>query len=371
MEVQSNDDDMLQKPLSPPIDTHQSDDMMQKPPSPPSIDTNQNQDMLEKPPSPPIDTHQNQDMLLKPPSPPIDTHQNDDMLQKPPSPPPIVTHQNQDMLQKPPSPPPIDTHQNEDMLQKPPSSFIDTHQNEDMLQKPPSPFIDTHQDQDTVVPDVPNHSEEEEPPKLEITENEARAILEVIASTGKFWHEWDKLKATLSFQLKQVLLEYPEAKMTIEEQNASLRETFTELVKRLDEALHSFDQGPPFTLQRLCEILLNARGIYPNLSKLALALEKNLLVTSMLTISTDPYPQPKAILPEPIEPEKASEEPPKMESDSAAAAPQNGVEDSSGDKDEVMTEVDEADTVDNMTIDMEALESFVESTETNTAPPNS
>ncbi|XP_060971220.1 uncharacterized protein LOC115716688 isoform X3 [Cannabis sativa] len=336
MEVQSNDDDMLQKPLSPPIDTHQNDDMMQKPPSPPSIDTNQNQDMLEKPPSPPIDTHQNQDMLLKPPSPPIDTHQNDDMLQKPPSPPPI-----------------------------------DTHQNEDMLQKPPSPFIDTHQDQDTVVPDVLNHREEEEPPKLEITKNEARAILEVIASTGKFWHEWDKLKATLSFQLKQVLLEYPEAKMTIEEQNASLRETFTELVKRLDEALHSFDQGPPFTLQRLCEILLNARGIYPNLSKLALALEKNLLVTSMLTISTDPYPQPKAILIEPIEPEKASEEPPKMESDSTAAAPQNGVEDSSGDKDEVMTEVDEADTVDNMTIDMEALESFVESTETNTAPPNS
>ncbi|KAB5512294.1 hypothetical protein DKX38_029322 [Salix brachista] len=40
------------------------------------------------------------------------------------------------------------------------------------------------------------------------------------------------------------------------------------------EALHNFEEGPPFTLQRLCEILLAARRIYPNLSKLALALEK-------------------------------------------------------------------------------------------------
>ncbi|XP_062119813.1 uncharacterized protein LOC133834272 [Humulus lupulus] len=241
----------------------------------------------------------------------------------------------------------------------------------DDLQKPSSPPIDTHQHQDTVVPDVLNHIDEE-PPKVEITEIEARGILEIIASTGKFWHEWDKLKATLSFQLKQVLSEYPEAKMTDEQQNASLGETFIELVKRLDEVLHSFDRGPPFTLQRLCEILLNARGIYPNLSKLALALEKNLLVTSMLTISTDPYPQPTAI--EPNEPENKPEnelekaiEEPKMESISA----QNGVEDATGDKDEVMTEVEEADTVDNMTIDMEALENFVESTETNTAPPSS
>ncbi|XP_062119807.1 uncharacterized protein LOC133834266 [Humulus lupulus] len=160
--------------------------------------------------------------------------------------------------------------------------------------------------------------------------------------------------------------------MTDEQKNASLGETFIELVKRLDEVLHSFDRGPPLTLQRLCEILLNARGIYPNLSKLALALEKNLLVTSMLTISTDPYPQPTTI--EPNEPENKPEnelekaiEEPKMESISA----QNGVEDATGDKDEVMTEVEEADTVDNMTIDMEALENFVESTETNTAPPSS
>ncbi|CAI0390592.1 unnamed protein product [Linum tenue] len=54
-------------------------------------------------------------------------------------------------------------------------------------------------------------------------------------------------------------------------------------------ALLSFGEGPPFTLQRLCEIM-TAKSIYPNLSKLALALGKNLLVTSTLAACTDPHP---------------------------------------------------------------------------------
>ncbi|XP_030934914.1 serine/threonine-protein phosphatase 4 regulatory subunit 2-B isoform X2 [Quercus lobata] len=132
-----------------------------------------------------------------------------------------------------------------------------------------------HHHHENTVPDPINPGGVEL--KAEIAEEEAdevKGILEVIASTGKFWHDWDKLKSMLSFQLKQVLSEYPEAKMTSEEQNASLGETYLELVKRLDEALLGFVEGPPFTLQRLCEILLEARTIYPNLSKLGLALEK-------------------------------------------------------------------------------------------------
>ncbi|GKV00289.1 hypothetical protein SLEP1_g13004 [Rubroshorea leprosula] len=111
-------------------------------------------------------------------------------------------------------------------------------------------------------------------PKPEFAKDEVKGLLESIASTGKFWLDWDKLKSMLSFQLKQVLSEYPEAKMTAEQQNASLGGTFEDLVKRLDEELHAFIEGPPFTLQRICEIILAARSIYPNLSKLALALEK-------------------------------------------------------------------------------------------------
>ncbi|KAL5568177.1 hypothetical protein UlMin_024752 [Ulmus minor] len=238
--------------------------------------------------------------------------------------------------------------------------------------------MDADHDKDNSVPDILNHGGAE--PKLEIDEKEARDILEVIASTGKFWHDWEKLKGILSFQLKQVLSEYPEAKMTTEQQNASLGETFPELEKRLDEALQSFDRGPPFTVQRLCEILLDARGIYPNLSKLALALEKNLLVTSMLIISTEPQlqstienpnePHLQSIIENPNEPGKAVEEP-KLHSNSE----QNGVEPMVGDRDEVMTEVEDADVEDanmqdDMTIDMEAFGDMVGSSETNTAPTN-
>lgn len=137
-----------------------------------------------------------------------------------------------------------------------------------------------------------NHGEME--PKRDYTDEEVTSILEVIASTGKFWNDWDTLKEILSFRLKQVLAQYPESQMTSDEigpqQSSLVGETYQELVKRLDEALLSFIEGPPFTLQRLCEILLDAKSIYSNLSKLALALEKNLLVTSTLTICTESYP---------------------------------------------------------------------------------
>ncbi|KAE9593453.1 hypothetical protein Lal_00029072 [Lupinus albus] len=184
-------------------------------------------------------------------------------------------------------------------------------------------------------------------------------ILQLIASTGNFWHDWDKLKSMLSFQLKQVLSEYAEAKMTSEEQYASLGESYSELVNKLDEALSCFIEGPPFTLQRICEILLDAKSIYPNLSKLALALEKNLLVTSTLTISADPYPQ--TVVQEQADQENASEEQ-KQESDSAA---QNGIEPVVADKDEVMVE---ADVDDDMTVDTEAFEDINKSSETDSEP---
>ncbi|TQD70965.1 hypothetical protein C1H46_043505 [Malus baccata] len=216
--------------------------------------------------------------------------------------------------------------------------------------------------QEAMLPDgVDNLCKES---KLEFSEADVRDVLEVIASTGKFWHDWDKLKSMLSFQLKQVLLEYPEEKMASEQQITSLGETYPELGKRLDEALHSFTEGPPFTLQRLCEILLDAKRIYPNLSKLALALEKNLLVTSMLTVSTDPYPQ--STVQNSVEPDNAIEEP-KIHSDSV----QNGVEPVVGsDSDEVMAEVEQADIDDDMTIAVEAFEDIVGSSDANSVQTN-
>ncbi|TVU11555.1 hypothetical protein EJB05_45148 [Eragrostis curvula] len=129
---------------------------------------------------------------------------------------------------------------------------------------------------------------------VDVTPEEMRSIIEVIADTGKFWHDWSFLKCLLSLQLKQALAEYPEAQMISQEDGEQQRslsgETYSELVNRLNDALLRFEEGPPFTLQRLCEILLDPKGTYKKLSKLAWALEKNLLVTSTMTKCTDPYP---------------------------------------------------------------------------------
>ncbi|KAI3457879.1 hypothetical protein Pfo_014542 [Paulownia fortunei] len=215
------------------------------------------------------------------------------------------------------------------------------------------------QNHENPVSEMPNHGGVESQPIF--SEEEVRGTLETSASTGKFWQDWEKLKSILSYHLKQVLSEYPEAKMTSEQQTSSLGETFQELVKRLDNALHSFDEGPPFTLQRLCEILLSATSIYPKLSKLSLALEKNLLVTSTLAISTDPYP---------LATEQNSNG---TYEGSGGARPQtnsleNGVEPSVGDRDEIMAEVHEAEVGEDITMDMETIEDIVRSSESNPTP---
>ncbi|CAA3001899.1 serine threonine- phosphatase 4 regulatory subunit 2 isoform X1 [Olea europaea subsp. europaea] len=173
--------------------------------------------------------------------------------------------------------------------------------------------------------------------------------------------DWEKLRSMLSFYLKQVLSEYPESKMTTEQQISLLGETFSELVKRLDDAVHSFDEGPPFTLQRICEILLSARNIYPKLSKLALALEKNLLVTSTLTISSDSYP------PATIQKSNGAYEKPENPQHQVNSV-ENGVEPAVGDGDEIMAEAEETEVDEGMTIDMETIEEIARSSEANSTP---
>uniref|UniRef100_A0ACD5V9J3 Uncharacterized protein n=1 Tax=Avena sativa TaxID=4498 RepID=A0ACD5V9J3_AVESA len=182
---------------------------------------------------------------------------------------------------------------------------------------------------------------------INVTPEEMRGIIEVIADTGKFWHEWSFLKRLLSLQLMQVLGEYSEAQMVIREdgqqQNPLSAETHSELFSQLNDALLRFEEGPPFTLQRLCEILLDPKGTYKKLSKLALALEKTLLVTSTITKCTDPYPAAHGLNsegtaaitektdPVDIVPETVPEHP--------AAVP-NGAEHAGGDGDEEMADAE-------------------------------
>ncbi|KAJ6794137.1 serine/threonine-protein phosphatase 4 regulatory subunit 2 isoform X1 [Iris pallida] len=233
-------------------------------------------------------------------------------------------------------------------------------------QQPASlPAGDVDPQPEEMVSDLSNFENAE--PKFEKTSDEIRVMMEVIAATGKFWHDWNMLKSLLSIRLKQVLSEYPEAKVTSGDgpQPSSLSgETYPELVRRLDEALLSFIEGPPFTLQRLCEILLTPKSTYRNLSKLALALEKNLLVTSTLTICCDPYPT--TVVQKPAETERSEE------LHGHADPVPNGVENMAADVDEEMVEADidedaPSEEADPQNIDTEMqVESVSEASERNT-----
>lgn len=237
--------------------------------------------------------------------------------------------------------------------------------------KPSSTDIEPHEENSD--PQITNHVDKE--PKCDISAEDARSIIEVMATTGKFWHDWDMLKIMLSARLKQVLSEYPESQMVSgdgPQQTSLAGQTYQDTVRRLDEALLGFIEGPPFTLQRLCEILLTPKSTYKSLSKLALALEKNLLVTSTLTLCTDPYPTApvqKPEEPEPfptapvqkpeefpiapvqkLEPPDLSPTPPVQKSEEAVIKSEqptnvsntdsNGVETAAGDVDEEMTDAE-------------------------------
>lgn len=121
--------------------------------------------------------------------------------------------------------------------------------------------------------------------------DELKSILEVIAWTGNYWHDWNLLKCLLSFRLRQVLTQYFETHVASGgPQTLVSGEAFSDFLSRLLESLDSFSDGPPFTLQRLCELLLNPTQTYPNVDKVSLAFEKLLLVTSTIPVCKDPYP---------------------------------------------------------------------------------
>ncbi|XP_071693717.1 uncharacterized protein [Rutidosis leptorrhynchoides] len=194
-------------------------------------------------------------------------------------------------------------------------------------------------------------------------EEEIKSVLKEIAVTGKFCrYDWERLKSMLSLHLKQVISEYPQAKMTPEEQKNTLGETHADLVKRLDDALLSFVDGPPFTLQRICEIILDARSLYPNLSKFAFALEKNLSVTSTLTMSTIPDPPLPITTTTTNGLEHVTNDPdPNLSSERHSdTVMENGAILVAGDRDEIMTDA-EADVSDVMTMDVETNEKSLES----------
>jgi len=102
-------------------------------------------------------------------------------------------------------------------------------------------------------------------------------VLREIALTGASQFTWDQLKGVIASKIEQVTAEYYA-------EQKDLNEPYDEMLKRCLALLHEFP-NPPFTVQRLCELLIDPHRIYATSTrKLSSAVEKLLTVSS--TVAT-------------------------------------------------------------------------------------
>ncbi|EOD27212.1 hypothetical protein EMIHUDRAFT_434985 [Emiliania huxleyi CCMP1516] len=107
-------------------------------------------------------------------------------------------------------------------------------------------------------------------------------VLEEVATTGKSRYEWALLKPLLAAKIEAVCNEYNEGCADVPGPNGG--ESFESVLRRLVALLDEFSETP-FTAQRLTELLLNPRHIYPTSTrKLMNALEKMLTVSSTIPV---------------------------------------------------------------------------------------
>jgi hypothetical protein len=109
-----------------------------------------------------------------------------------------------------------------------------------------------------------------------------------IARTGSVCYRWETLVQVLLFQLRVVLETGSEAHPVISSEALAGDVSYQESCNRLYTLLSAFD-GPPFTVQRLCELLSTPHKHHRTKFKLLSALDKLLSVTSVISES---FPDP-------------------------------------------------------------------------------
>lgn len=121
-----------------------------------------------------------------------------------------------------------------------------------------------------------------------------RGVLAETACTGVIRYEWPLLRHLVAHQLEVQLKQFEAAEHVDVGPARPLGSGDGDLaatVKRFTGLLKQF-QGPPWTLQRLCELILEPRKQYQRLHKLILALEKLLLVTGEVEVTPTLPPAP-------------------------------------------------------------------------------
>eukprot|EP00803_Ostreobium_quekettii_P003279 evm.model.scf_2717.3 EVM.evm.TU.scf_2717.3 scf_2717:16883-17608(+) len=122
------------------------------------------------------------------------------------------------------------------------------------------------------------------PSERRVTEDLRGALAET-ATTGRVRYEWALLAPVISVMIEQVLREFDaeEAVDVGPRQPLPFGESLDELIARLQACVAAFRHAP-FTVQRLCELLLEPHKQYTRLGKVAMALDKLLLVTSTVPV---------------------------------------------------------------------------------------
>ena len=112
-------------------------------------------------------------------------------------------------------------------------------------------------------------------------------VLGEVGSTGYSQFDWPQLKMVISAKLEAVCAEYHAAK-----QPTDLPEPYEEVLERLLTLLADFPNAP-FTVQRLCELLIDPHRIYAtSMRKVTSALEKLLTVSSTVPTMLVATPKP-------------------------------------------------------------------------------
>lgn len=121
--------------------------------------------------------------------------------------------------------------------------------------------------------------------------------IQEIARTGSVCYKWQSLLGVLLFQLRSVLEispPQPDGSGNPPQEVAGLAGdgSYDESCSRLYSLLQSFE-GPPFTIQRICELLLHPHQHHKTKRKLLYALDKLLSVTTIVAEQSAPPPPPE------------------------------------------------------------------------------
>jgi len=105
--------------------------------------------------------------------------------------------------------------------------------------------------------------------KKVVTE-ELLAILEEISKTGVSIYPWEHMKVLLSTKLREIVADF----------TATDTNSFSQATETLNSILSNLQdfREAPFTLQRLCELLLQPRQYYHSSKKYLFAVEKMVTV---------------------------------------------------------------------------------------------